>query len=204
MIFSGFALYIHREILSIYRPSSSIQTFPGRNSRHAESIPWSSRICCSSGKLRYLGALLELEPLWSSFFPRFVGGENGQPYAQGANSAPIPAAIKSTRLVASLGGIMVLWSHGARLLLQPWQTPTWNMCFTGSIITPGKIYPFEPEIFTFYHTDYLLMSTTDSLNPYLEPAPMYSISSSHLVNSSRITHHVQHISITIVILWQTP
>ena len=54
VIFSGFALYIHREILSIYQPSSSIQTFPGRNSRHAESIPWSSHICCSSGKLRYL------------------------------------------------------------------------------------------------------------------------------------------------------
>ena len=94
------------------------------------------------------GALLELEPLWSSSFPRFVGGENGQPPVQRASDALISAAIKSTRLVAN--AVMVLWSHRARL---PLQTPTRNMCFTGSILTPGEMYPFKLKIFSFYHTD---------------------------------------------------
>jgi hypothetical protein len=46
-------------------------------------------------------ALLELEPPSGRVFPRFFGGENGQPSAQRANDALITATIKSTRLVAN-------------------------------------------------------------------------------------------------------
>ena len=47
-------------------------------------------------------ALLELKPPSGRFFPHFVGEENGQPPAQRANVALIPAAIKPTRLVANI------------------------------------------------------------------------------------------------------
>jgi hypothetical protein len=40
-----------------------------------------------------------------------------------------------------------------------------NSGFTGSILTPGKIYLFEPEILSFYHTDYHSLLIANSLNP---------------------------------------
>ena len=46
----GFAHYIHREILCVYWPPFSFQTFTGRDAWHAASLPRSGCICRRPGK----------------------------------------------------------------------------------------------------------------------------------------------------------
>jgi hypothetical protein len=66
-----------------------------------------------------------------------------------------------------------------RSAIAPRQTPARLRTFAGSIPTPGRKL-FGSDTFTFYHTNYPIMPTTNPLAPCLKFTPLYLISPSFI------------------------